>query len=50
MILTALISTEILAQHLADPDWVMFDCRHDLADPARGRARYASSHFPAPGS
>jgi thiosulfate/3-mercaptopyruvate sulfurtransferase len=46
MILTALVSTDILAQHLADPDWVVFDCRHDLADPARGRADYASSHIP----
>src|SRR2546427_73681 len=46
MILTALVSTEILAQHLADPDWVVFDCRHDLADAARGRAEYAASHIP----
>src|SRR6266571_4422043 len=33
MILTALVSAEILAQHLADPDWIIFDCRHDLPDP-----------------
>src|SRR5882757_4401941 len=46
MILTALVSTEILAQHLDDPDWVVFDCRHDLADPARGRAEYTASHIP----
>src|SRR2546427_7018121 len=46
MILTALVSTEILAQHLADPDWVVFDCRHDLTDPARGRTEYAASHIP----
>jgi thiosulfate/3-mercaptopyruvate sulfurtransferase len=46
MILTALISTDILARHLADPDWMVFDCRHDLADPDRGRADYASSHIP----
>jgi len=46
MILTALVSTEILAQHLSDPDWVALDCRHDLADPARGRADYAKSHIP----
>jgi len=46
MILTALVSTDILAQHLADPDWVVFDCRHDLADPARGGADYAKSHIP----
>jgi len=46
MILTALVSTEILAQHLTDPDWVVFDCRHDLAAPERGRAEYAQSHIP----
>jgi len=46
MILTALVTTEILAQRLDDPDWVVFDCRHDLADPARGRAEYAASHIP----
>jgi len=46
MILTALVSTEILAQRLEDPDWVVFDCRHDLSDPARGRGEYATSHIP----
>ncbi|PYO75766.1 MAG: sulfurtransferase [Gemmatimonadetes bacterium] len=46
MILTALVATEILAQRLDDPDWIIFDCRHDLADPARGRAEYAASHIP----
>jgi len=46
MILTALVSTEILAQRLEDPDWVVFDCRHDLADPTRGRAEYGASHIP----
>jgi len=46
MLLTALIDTEILAQHLADTEWVVFDCRHDLADPARGRADYEKSHIP----
>jgi thiosulfate/3-mercaptopyruvate sulfurtransferase len=46
MILTALAATEILAQHLDDPDWIVFDCRHDLAEPRRGRAEYAASHIP----
>src|SRR5437899_5372915 len=45
MILTALVTTEILAQRLDDPDWVVFDCRHDLADPTRGRAEYAALHI-----
>ncbi|HET7199770.1 MAG TPA: sulfurtransferase [Burkholderiales bacterium] len=46
MILTALVSTEILEPHLADPDWIVFDCRHDLAAPERGRSEYAMSHIP----
>ena len=46
MILTTLVSSEILAQRLDDPDWVVFDCRHDLADPGRGRDEYAKSHIP----
>src|SRR5947209_10825595 len=46
MILTALVGTEILARQLDHRDWVVFDCRHDLADPVRGRAEYAASHIP----
>src|SRR5262245_47644102 len=46
MILTALVDTDTLARHLADPDWVVFDCRHDLGAPGRGRAEYARSHIP----
>jgi thiosulfate/3-mercaptopyruvate sulfurtransferase len=46
MILTALVGTEVLSQHLDDPDWIVFDCRHDLAAPGRGRAEYAQGHIP----
>jgi thiosulfate/3-mercaptopyruvate sulfurtransferase len=46
MILTALVDTDTLARFLADPDWVVFDCRHDLAAPERGRTEYAQSHIP----
>lgn len=46
MILTALVSAEILARRLDDPDWLIFDCRHDLTDPGRGRRDYAESHIP----
>lgn len=46
MVLTALAGTEILARRLDDPDWVVFDCRHDLADPGRGRTEYAAAHIP----
>jgi len=41
-----LVSTDILAAHLPDPRWVVFDCRHDLARPAWGRAAYLESHIP----
>lgn len=46
MILTALVDTGTLARRLDDPDWVVFDCRHDLTAPERGRAEYAQSHIP----
>jgi thiosulfate/3-mercaptopyruvate sulfurtransferase len=46
MVLTALVGTDILAQHLEDPDWVTFDCRHDLAAPGRGKTDYLMSHIP----
>jgi len=46
MILTALVSAEILARRANDPDWVVFDCRHDLADPGCGRVEYQESHIP----
>jgi thiosulfate/3-mercaptopyruvate sulfurtransferase len=41
-----LVTTAELAQHLDDPDWVVFDTRHDLMDPARGRKLYAEGHIP----
>jgi thiosulfate/3-mercaptopyruvate sulfurtransferase len=41
-----LVPTEVLARHLDDPAWVVFDCRHDLADPGRGRREYAQAHIP----
>jgi thiosulfate/3-mercaptopyruvate sulfurtransferase len=43
---TTLIDTDTLARHLDDPDWVVFDCRHDLAKPDWGAAEYAKSHIP----
>jgi len=46
MVLMALVSTDVLARHLDDPDWVTFDCRHDLADPGRGKGDYLISHIP----
>ncbi|MGH8622134.1 MAG: sulfurtransferase [Burkholderiales bacterium] len=43
---TTLISASSLAEHLDDPDWVVCDCRHDLADVEAGRRAYSVSHIP----
>jgi thiosulfate/3-mercaptopyruvate sulfurtransferase len=40
---TTLVSTEDLARH---PQWRVFDCRHDLGDPALGEQQYAKVHIP----
>lgn len=41
-----LVSTPQLAAHLDDPTWVIFDCRHDLADVAKGERLYREGHIP----
>jgi thiosulfate/3-mercaptopyruvate sulfurtransferase len=41
-----LATTEELARHLADPDWMIFDTRHDLMDPSKGPKEYAQGHIP----
>jgi thiosulfate/3-mercaptopyruvate sulfurtransferase len=41
-----LVSTETLAAHLDDPGWVVFDTRHDLANPEKGRAAWRAGHVP----
>lgn len=41
-----LVSTHELAAHLLDPDWVIVDARHDLANPDAGRAAWRASHIP----
>ena len=43
---TTLVSVTDLTAHLADPDWLVFDCRHDLADTAAGQRAYAQLHIP----
>lgn len=40
------ISCEDLAAHLHDPDWRIFDCRHQLSDVAYGEKVYAEGHLP----
>ena len=44
MAFTTLVSTGVLAGHLAD--WRIFDCRHDLAKPELGEQQYRQSHIP----
>ncbi len=41
-----LVSTVELASCLGDPAWVVFDCRHDLVDHAKGAALYRAAHVP----
>ena len=41
-----LFSTEDLCAHQHDPDWILFDCRHDLADTAKGQKLYDVGHIP----
>lgn len=41
-----LIDVKTLNEHLDDPDWVIVDCRFNLADTETGRRAYAESHLP----
>ncbi|MCL4266216.1 MAG: sulfurtransferase [Anaerolineae bacterium] len=43
---TTLISPESLLPHLSDPNWVIVDCRFELADTEAGRRQYAAGHIP----
>jgi thiosulfate/3-mercaptopyruvate sulfurtransferase len=43
---TTLVSVAELAAHLNDANWIVCDCRHDLANYHFGRHAYAQSHIP----
>ena len=43
---TTLISAAELAPHVASPNWVILDCRHDLANHALGLESYRAGHLP----
>ena len=43
---STLVDVSTLRNHLDDPDWVVFDCRFDLADIASGRRAYTQAHIP----
>jgi thiosulfate/3-mercaptopyruvate sulfurtransferase len=41
-----LISSDVLLEHLDQPDWVTVDCRFSLADTDQGRREYLQGHIP----
>lgn len=43
--MSMLVSCTQLAAHLDDPDWVIFDCRHDLMDLGKGERMYREGHI-----
>ena len=43
---TTLISCSELADYVGNSDWVIIDCRFDLADTAWGQDQYAEAHIP----
>ena len=43
---TTLISAQALHSLQSTPDYVIVDCRHDLAQPDAGRNAYAEAHIP----
>jgi thiosulfate/3-mercaptopyruvate sulfurtransferase len=43
---TLLVDAATLAAHLDDPDWLVVDVRHQLADTAYGERAYAEGHVP----
>ncbi len=46
MAYTTLISADDLAEYVFASNWVVIDCRHDLANPDFGRQAYAEGHIP----
>ncbi|HEY9104663.1 sulfurtransferase [Chitinimonas sp.] len=44
--MSPLISAATLLAELDQADWLILDCRHDLAQPAAGRVAYAEGHLP----
>ncbi len=43
---TTLVSTEETAAHLDDSQWIICDCRHDLANHSAGYRAYRAGHIP----
>ena len=43
---TTIIDVETLSGHLADPNWVIVDCRFDLLNKSVGSQHYQAAHIP----
>jgi thiosulfate/3-mercaptopyruvate sulfurtransferase len=43
---TTLITPEALKAHLGNPNWLVLDCRFDLANPSWGEEQYLAGHVP----
>ncbi len=43
---TTIIDVEALGGHLADPNWVIVDCRFDLLNKSVGSQHYQAAHIP----
>lgn len=43
---STVVSTDLLAQHLDDPDWIVFDCRFTLSNTGAGAVAYRQGHIP----
>jgi len=41
-----LVSPSVLAAHCNESDWVILDCRFDLADPKAGQRQWNQAHIP----
>lgn len=46
MSFSTVVSCATLAEHLNDPDWRVFDCRHLLSDVGYGEKAYGEGHLP----
>lgn len=40
-----LVNCEVLRNHVTDSDWIIVDCRYDLADKDKGKMSYLDSHI-----
>lgn len=43
---STIVSVELLAAHIGDPDWLIFDLRHDLMRPQWAQEKYQEAHIP----